>query len=431
MSVAAHPGTPQYARPDRWQGKAPSPAQSTRSLPQFSSAGSTLSLSDSSSNMNHADVDDSASSYNSGKSSNSTSPVYVSPKKRLYPAMPGRTFVCVKPYLPKEDGELALKKGDFVDVLSIGERGFWEGKVGHREGWFPNDYVEEVQMRRRKGSDSDDEDSVILNKNTLAALVSGQLDHQPKTVVLQRSNKGFGFVLRGARSLGAKLNFHPTDQFPALQYLDDVDKDGMGWKAGLRPGDFVIEINGEDVRTATHERVVQLIQGSGELVALKVITVKLDQNTKTMTLPLQRKSAPKPPARDPRTSLSVGRARANSMVSKLAEIEASMARRNSVSYDSEGRSTKSSSIESLQTALGGGEQPRTASIKARPTSRRITAQELQEIFVRTGGVTARGRRRRSAPRRRRRRSRQQAAGSAEPLRASQGVIQRQAVREHA
>ncbi|XP_014668975.1 PREDICTED: SH3 and multiple ankyrin repeat domains protein 3-like [Priapulus caudatus] len=242
MSVAAHPGTPQYARPDRWQGKAPSPAQSTRSLPQFSSAGSTLSLSDSSSNMNHADVDDSASSYNSGKSSNSTSPVYVSPKKRLYPAMPGRTFVCVKPYLPKEDGELALKKGDFVDVLSIGERGFWEGKVGHREGWFPNDYVEEVQMRRRKGSDSDDEDSVILNKNTLAALVSGQLDHQPKTVVLQRSNKGFGFVLRGARSLGAKLNFHPTDQFPALQYLDDVDKDGMGWKAGLRPGDFVIEV---------------------------------------------------------------------------------------------------------------------------------------------------------------------------------------------
>lgn len=74
---------------------------------------------------------------------------------------------------------------------------------------------------------------------------------------------------------------------------------------------------------------------------------------------------------------------------QLILLEASMARRNSVSYDSEGRSTKSSSIESLQTqlqSLGNGDQPKTASIKARPTSRRITAQELQEIFIRQGSA---------------------------------------------
>lgn len=36
----------------------------------------------------------------------------------------------------------------FLSVLSIGEGGFWEGTVKGRTGWFPADYVEEVQMRQ-------------------------------------------------------------------------------------------------------------------------------------------------------------------------------------------------------------------------------------------------------------------------------------------
>lgn len=35
-----------------------------------------------------------------------------------------------------------------LPVLSIGEGGFWEGTVKGRTGWFPADYVEEVQMRQ-------------------------------------------------------------------------------------------------------------------------------------------------------------------------------------------------------------------------------------------------------------------------------------------
>lgn len=35
-------------------------------------------------------------------------------------------------------------------VLSVGEQGFWEGKVGPREGWFPSECVEEIQMRKKK-----------------------------------------------------------------------------------------------------------------------------------------------------------------------------------------------------------------------------------------------------------------------------------------
>ena len=49
-----------------------------------------------------------------------------------------------------------------------------------------------------------------------------------------------------------------------------------------------------------------------------------------------------------------------------------------------GGTTKSSSAESIQ---GTPVQPRTASIRARPTSSRITAAELEELFQRQQGST--------------------------------------------
>lgn len=93
--------------------------------------------------------------------------------------------------------------------------------------------------------------------------------------------------------------------------------------------------------------------------------------------------APAPPRRDPRTTLSVGRARAKSMVAGLE------------GDDDDEMPTKSSSIESIhqqtQSAVstptqGTPIQPRTASIKSRPTSSRITAAELEDLFQRQQGV---------------------------------------------
>ena len=41
--------------------------------------------------------------------------LYSYPKQRLYPAMPGREFVCVEGYTPRTEGDLHLRKGDFVE----------------------------------------------------------------------------------------------------------------------------------------------------------------------------------------------------------------------------------------------------------------------------------------------------------------------------
>lgn len=100
---------------------------------------------------------------------------------------------------------------------------------------------------------------------------------EEKTATLQkRDSEGFGFVLRGAKGnvnvnvyyshtsiythtyticiyyyvcvrslLPAETpieEFTPTPAFPALQYLESVDLDGVAWRAGLRTGDFLIEV---------------------------------------------------------------------------------------------------------------------------------------------------------------------------------------------
>ncbi|KAK7803113.1 hypothetical protein U0070_015183, partial [Myodes glareolus] len=66
---------------------------------------------------------------------------------------------------------------------------------------------------------------------------------EDKTVVLQKKdNEGFGFVLRGAKADTPIEEFTPTPAFPALQYLESVDEGGVAWQAGLRTGDFLIEV---------------------------------------------------------------------------------------------------------------------------------------------------------------------------------------------
>ncbi len=42
-------------------------------------------------------------------------------------------------------GELELQKGDILEILSVGEQGFWEGKnTSGNEGWFPSECIEEI-----------------------------------------------------------------------------------------------------------------------------------------------------------------------------------------------------------------------------------------------------------------------------------------------
>ncbi|KAK0056670.1 SH3 and multiple ankyrin repeat domains protein 1-like isoform X3 [Biomphalaria pfeifferi] len=168
-------------------------------------------------------------------------------------------------------------------------------------------------------------------------LVESREQH-PRVVLLHRSAEGYGFVLRGAKSkipTGGTFNdFQPSAEYPALQYLDSVDVGSQADRAGLKKGDFILEINGENVVRASHEHVVHLIRSSSNVLTLKVVTVTHADSTPadwamhsdgSMTLPARKKqAAPLPPQRDPRTSLSYSKASSKSMtegLEGLAEIE--------------------------------------------------------------------------------------------------------------
>ncbi|KAG1936832.1 SH3 and multiple ankyrin repeat domains protein [Pimephales promelas] len=136
------------------------------------------------------------------------------PKRKLYSAVPGRTFIVVKPYSPQGEGEIQLNRGERVkdyhsnalEVLSIGEGGFWEGTVKGRTGWFPADCVEEVQMRQfdPRLETREDRTKRLFRHYTVGSYdnftsYSDYIIEEKNAVLQKKENEGFGFVLRGAK----------------------------------------------------------------------------------------------------------------------------------------------------------------------------------------------------------------------------------------
>ena len=310
---------------------------------------------------------------------------------------------------------------------------------------------------------------------------SSGLYHE-RTVTLQRGSKGFGFVLRGAKSLTNQA-LAGKQSLIGIQYLDEIESQAVAEAAGLKKGDFLLAVNGQDVRHMTHEMVVQLIRQSGDRVTMTVATpiastagshnkqfksILKNSNKKEPTVPnnnptdplstsvptanamnamsdtqmhkfstLPRNSPsnsmsnmnttsrstsrgrappPQPPKRDPNTTLSIGRARARSLLlpntsgkfacnnyldhlnechslGQSGDKKSSKSDINSgLDYDSEGRSegqssSPTTSIESmivnnqLQQTDGSGDGSKVASIRSRST-RRISSYELKEFFDR-------------------------------------------------
>nr|XP_056702648.1 SH3 and multiple ankyrin repeat domains protein 3 [Euleptes europaea] len=300
------------------------------------------------------------------------------PKRKLYSAVPGRRFIAVKSHAPHGDGEIQLNRGEAVKVLSIGEGGFWEGTVKGRTGWFPAECVEEVQMRQYDPRQETREDRT---KRLFRHYTVGSYDNftshsdyiiEEKAAVLQkREHEGFGFVLRGAKAETPIEEFTPTPAFPALQYLESVDVEGVAWRAGLRTGDFLIEVNGLNVVKVGHKQVVSLIRQGGNHLVMKVVSVSRKPESEDIV----RKKAPAPPKRTPSTTLTL---RSKSMTAELEEL-ASMRRRKGEKLDE----ILAAAEPSLRADIVEADS-RAATVKQRPTSRRITPAEISSLFERQG-----------------------------------------------
>uniref|UniRef100_A0AAQ6APN3 SH3 and multiple ankyrin repeat domains 1 n=1 Tax=Amphiprion ocellaris TaxID=80972 RepID=A0AAQ6APN3_AMPOC len=241
-------------------------------------------------------------------------------RRRLYSAVPGRVFVATRAHSAQGEREISFSKGDRVKVLSVGEGGYWEGTVRGRTGWFPSDCVEEVMLRSQ---DNRSESRGERAKRLFRHYTVGSYDSfdapsdyiiKEKTVLLQKKDsEGFGFVLRGAKAQTPIEEFTPTPAFPALQYLESVDEGGVAWRAGLRMGDFLIEVNGQNVVKVGHRQVVNMIRQGGNSLMVKVVMV-------TRNPDMEEGSRKKIPQQSKRLSTPAIALRSKSMTSELEEM---------------------------------------------------------------------------------------------------------------
>ncbi|XP_072165479.1 uncharacterized protein [Diadema setosum] len=301
--------------------------------------------------------------------------------RKIKEAPKGRYYMAKQNYSAQEVGELSLHKGDHVEVVAIGEYNFWQGRVAHSMGWFPSYCVTEISTKYRKSSSKLDltEEEPITNS---VPSFDGREQHQtnePRISCVQRGKKGFGFVLRGAKSpQGGAVAFTPTKDFPALQYLEHVDKGSPADKAGLKMGDFILEINGEDVVAAPHQYVVNLVVSSPDTIVMKVITVPGSKayswlkEGKTM-----KRQAPSLPVNTPTTrSLSISSQEQNAVDELDRAIES-------------GNTTPSyTSPSSSRTPSIPDEDLKVASIRKRPVRHQTSQPQLDGLFQQRKGSTS-------------------------------------------
>ncbi|XP_038073650.1 protein shank-like isoform X2 [Patiria miniata] len=276
--------------------------------------------------------------------------------RKIKDAKSSKQYICFKPYTAQEFGELTLMKGDYVKVHGIGEFNFWEGEVGNSRGWFPSNCIREVTGKERAQTMRE------RKANYPESSTAKSEEAEPRVVFVERKKKGFGFILRGAKSpQGATSAFKPTKEFPALQYLEHVDKGSPADKAGLKKGDFVLEINSQNVTTAPHQYVVSLVINSPDTIVMKVVTMP---NSKALVW--------------------LNEAKSNSLRRKPPTSHASLTKTKAEKVQQELQA-----INVLDEAIAKAETPTEdqtespfASIRKRPVSQKISPEHLSGVFQR-------------------------------------------------
>lgn len=136
-----------------------------------------------------------------------------------------------------------------------------------------------TQKRALFNDDTDSDTSSITRKQLQNQQQQASLQNGPRRIVINKSDTGFGFNVRGQVSEGGQLKFYNGQMYAPLQQVSAVLPGGAAEKAGLCKGDRILEVNGINVDGATHKQVVDLIKSHGEKLILTVISVNSNDDT--------------------------------------------------------------------------------------------------------------------------------------------------------
>jgi hypothetical protein len=146
----------------------------------------------------------------------------------------------IRPFIPpKQHAAFDVLVRMDSDIMSSSAPG-----MGHRRGSHPS--LGSAGLSRLSG-----DRSMYGSTPNMIDII----DNSPRTIKIERGSSGFGFTLSGTA-------------IPVC--LTKVDTGSVADKAGLKPGDQILEINGLNVRNKSKEDVVQLLKGSGSNPSLLV-----------------------------------------------------------------------------------------------------------------------------------------------------------------
>ena len=146
--------------------------------------------------------------------------------------------------------------------ISIVSQGSFTNVPSSTPGYTPQINIENsFEMKLEVGKEKEFPNA----KLKLPPLQTSRVRHRLITSVKNPVVGGFGFNLRKA------FQPHPEDpEKPLLVHLVEPRPNYFG---PLMTGDRILEVNGENVENAPHERVVELIKKSGDVVEMKVASV--------------------------------------------------------------------------------------------------------------------------------------------------------------